>query len=71
MVEECDKAGLETSYQIQENTEAVKKIVQEKGMTVISDLDIEAFKKAGKKAYEVLNLMEAREQVFKEMAQVK
>lgn len=71
LVEECDKAGLETSYQIQKNTEAVKKIVQEKGMTVISDVDVAAFKQAGKKAYEVLNLLDAREQVFKEMAQVK
>ena len=71
LVEECDKAGLETSYQIQENTEAVKKVVQEKGMTVISDVDLEAFKKAGKKAYEVLDLLDARDQVFKEMAQVK
>lgn len=71
LVEECDKAGLETSYQIQENTEAVKKIVQQKGMTVISDVDLDAFKKAGIKAYEVLNLLEARDQVFKEMAQVK
>lgn len=71
LTEECDKAGLETSYQIQENTEAVKKIVQEKGMTVISDIDIEAFKEAGKAAYEKLDLMGAREQVFKELAEIK
>lgn len=71
LVEECDKAGLETSYQIQENTEAVKKIVQEKGMTVISDVDMEAFKEAGKAAYEKLDLMGAREQVFKELAEIK
>ena len=71
LVEECDKTGLETSYQIQKNTEAVKKIVQEKGMTVISDVDMEAFKKAGLKAYEALNLMEARDQVYKELAELK
>ncbi len=71
LVEECDKAGLETSYQIQANTKAVKKIVQEKGMTIISDVDIEAFKNAGKAAYEKLDLMEAREQVFKELAEIK
>lgn len=70
LVEECDNAGLETSYQIEKNTEAVKKIVQQKGMTVVSDLDLNAFKEAGKKAYEVLNLMEAREQVFKELAEI-
>jgi tripartite ATP-independent transporter DctP family solute receptor len=71
LVEECDNAGLETSYQIEKNTEAVKKIVQQKGMKVVSDLDLNAFKEAGKKAYEVLNLMEAREQVFKELAEIK
>ena len=71
LIEECDKAGLETSYQIQENTEAVKKIVQEKGMTVVSDVDMEAFKEAGKAAYEKLDLMGAREQVFKELAEIK
>jgi len=71
LVEECDRTGLETSYQIQKNTEAVKKIVQEKGMTVISDVDMGAFKKAGMQAYEVLNLTDARQQVFKEMEAVK
>lgn len=71
LVEECDKVGLETSYKIQENTEATKKVVQEKGMIVISDVDIEAFKKAGVDAYKALNLMGPREQVFKELAQQK
>jgi len=67
LVEECDKVGLEISYQIQQNTEATKKIVQEKGMQVITDVDLEAFKAAGVKAYEVLNLLDAREQVYKEL----
>ncbi len=71
LVEECDKVGLETSYLIQQNTEAAKKIVQEKGMQIVTDVDLPAFKEAGKKAYEVLNLLEAREQVFKEMAAIK
>lgn len=71
LVEECDKAGLETSYQIQENTEKVKQIVQEKGMTIVSDVDMDAFKEAGKAAYEKLDLMGAREQVFKELAEIK
>lgn len=71
LVEECDKTGLETSYLIEKNTEAVKKIVQEKGMQIITDVDLEAFKKAGIKAYEVLNLLEARERVLQEMASVK
>jgi tripartite ATP-independent transporter DctP family solute receptor len=70
LVEECDKTGLEISYQIQKNTEAVRKIVQEKGMTVNTDVDINAFKKAGINAYKALNLLDAREQVFKELAEL-
>ncbi|SHF29159.1 tripartite ATP-independent transporter solute receptor, DctP family [Desulfacinum infernum DSM 9756] len=71
LVEECDRAGLQTSYMIQENTEKVKQIVQQKGMTVISDVDLEAFKAAGKAAYEKLNLLEARDTIYKELAEIK
>jgi len=67
LVEECDKAGLETSYLIQENTEKVKEIVQEKGMTIVEDVDKEAFMEAGKAAYEVLGLTEVREQIYQEL----
>jgi len=71
LVEECDRTGLEISYQIQQNTEAVKKIVQKKGMTVVSDVDIKAFQEAGIEAYKKLNLLKAREQVFKDLADLK
>ncbi len=67
LVEECDKAGLETSYLIAENTAKVKETVQEEGMTVIEDIDLEAFMEAGKAAYEVLGLTEVREQLYKEL----
>ena len=71
LVEECDKAGLETSYAIQENTEKLKKIVQEKGMTIITDVDMEAFQKAGEGAYKALDLLGVREQVYEELKSVK
>ena len=66
-MEECDRAGLETSYHIQENVENVKKFVQEKGMIIHTDVDIEAFKKAGEGAYEKLNLVKVRDDIYKEL----
>ncbi|BER92980.1 C4-dicarboxylate TRAP transporter substrate-binding protein [Atrimonas thermophila] len=61
LVEECDKAGVETSLKImQELEEAFKQQAIEKGLQVITDVDKEAFMKAAEKAYEKLNLVEAR-----------
>ena len=67
LVEECDRAGLETSYLIEENTEKTKEIIREKGVTIIEDVDLEAFKKAGEAAYEVLGISEAKEKVYQEI----
>lgn len=71
LVEECNKAGLETSYLIQQNTDNVRKLVQSKGMIINKDVDKEAFKKAGEAAYKKLNLVQVREQIYKELSQVK
>lgn len=67
--EECDKAGLETSKVVVEKEEEVKKLIKEKGMTIIEtkDIDLNAFRKAGEKAYEVLKIKEVRDKVWKEM----
>ena len=67
LVEECDRAGLETSYGMEEGIPDFRKRVQEKGMTIIQDIDIEAFKEAGKAAYEVLGIADVREQIIKEL----
>ncbi|MDI3543599.1 MAG: TRAP-type transport system periplasmic protein [Candidatus Atribacteria bacterium] len=67
LVEECDRAGLETSYLIEENTEKNKEIIREKGVTIIEDVNLEAFRKAGETAYEVLGISEAREKVYQEI----
>jgi len=67
LVEECDRAGLETSYLIEENTEKTKEIIREKGVTIIEDVDLEAFRKAGEAAYEVLGISEAKEKVYQEI----
>jgi len=67
LVEECDRAGLETSYGMEEGIPDFRKRAQEKGMTIIQDIDIEAFEEAGKAAYEVLGIADVREQIIKEL----
>jgi len=67
LVEECDRAGLETSYGMEEGIPDFRKRAVEKGMTIIQDVDIEAFKEAGKAAYEVLGIADVREQIIKEL----
>ena len=68
--EECMKAGLECSLSIvNEQTVAAKQGLIDNGMTIIEpdEIDMEAFKAAGEKAYEVLNLVEVRDKVWAEM----
>jgi len=68
LVEECDKAGIETSKLIMEKLEKeVKADLIKRGMIVIEDVNIAAFKKAGEKAYEVLKIADAKNKVFKEI----
>ena len=67
LVEECDKAGLETSKRILASEKEVKKQLLAKGMVAVEDCDIAAFKKAGEKAYEALKISDAKNQVYKEM----
>ncbi|MFC3230469.1 C4-dicarboxylate TRAP transporter substrate-binding protein [Marinibaculum pumilum] len=68
LVEECRAAGQATSAVIADAVAKAKAAVQEKGMTVVEDVDMAAFRKAGEKAYEVLGLTEAKEKVQKEIA---
>jgi tripartite ATP-independent transporter DctP family solute receptor len=68
LVEECDKAGVETSKLIMEKLEKdVKADLQKRGMVVVDNVDLAAFKKAGAKAYEVLKIADAKDKVFKEI----
>jgi tripartite ATP-independent transporter DctP family solute receptor len=67
LVEECDKAGLETSKRILASELEVKKQLIARGMVAVEDVDIAAFRKAGEKAYEVLKITDAKNQVYKEM----
>jgi tripartite ATP-independent transporter DctP family solute receptor len=68
LVEECDKAGMETSKLIMEKLEKdVKKDLIKRGMIVVDNVNLPAFKKAGEKAYEVLKIADVKQEVFKEM----
>jgi tripartite ATP-independent transporter DctP family solute receptor len=68
LVEECDKAGIETSKLIMDKLEKdVKADLIKRGMIVTDNVDIAAFKKAGQKAYEVLKIADAKDKVFKEI----
>lgn len=67
LVEECDKAGAETSREIMRLEGEVKQQLKGRGMTVVEDVDLAAFRKAGEKAYEQLKLVEAKNAVHKEI----
>ena len=67
LVEECSAAGRETSQKIQDMAETIKADLQSKGMEIVTDVDVEAFKAAGDKAYEALGITEAKNAVQAEL----
>jgi tripartite ATP-independent transporter DctP family solute receptor len=67
LVEECDKAGEETSRQIFKLEAEVEQQLKGRGMTIVKDVNLAAFRKAGEKAYEVLKIQDAKATVHKEI----
>ena len=67
LVEECDKAGTETSKRIFKLEAEVEQDLKKRGMTIVENVDLAAFRKAGEKAYEVLKIKDAKDQVYKEI----
>jgi tripartite ATP-independent transporter DctP family solute receptor len=67
LVEECDKAGEATSRRIFKLEEDVERDLRKRGMTIVKDVDLAAFRKAGEKAYEVLKIQDAKQQVYREI----
>ena len=69
LVEECEKAGIETSKLIMGKLEKEVKenLTTKRGMVVVDNVDIAAFKRAGEKAYDVLKLSDAKNKVFQEI----
>ena len=68
LVEECDKAGEATSRRIFKLEAEVEADLKKRGMTIVKDVDIAAFRKAGDKAYETLKILDAKNQVHKEIS---
>ncbi|MCD1643513.1 C4-dicarboxylate TRAP transporter substrate-binding protein [Aurantimonas coralicida] len=67
LVEECRAAGQATSAEIEEATQTAKATLKERGMTIVEDVDMDAFRAAGEKAYETLGLVEAKNKVQEEI----
>lgn len=67
LVEECEKAGEETSKEIFRLEAEVEQQLKGRGMTIVEDVDLAAFRKAGDKAYEALNLTAVKTAVHKEI----
>lgn len=67
LVEECQRAGRETSERILASETAVKQQLRERGMTLVTDVDLPAFRAAGEKAYQTLNLLEDRNAIYREI----
>lgn len=67
LVEECDKAGMEVSKEMETNVQNIKADLESQGMIINDDCDIEAFKTAGEKAYEALKLSEVKAKIWEEI----
>jgi len=67
LVEECDRAGEETSRQIFKLEAEVEQQLKGRGVTIVKDVDLAAFRKAGDKAFEVLKIIDAKNAVHKEI----
>jgi tripartite ATP-independent transporter DctP family solute receptor len=69
LVEECERAGIETSKLIMDKLEKEVKadLTTKRGMIAVDNVDIAAFKKAGEKAYEVLKIADVKKKIFNEI----
>jgi tripartite ATP-independent transporter DctP family solute receptor len=67
LIEECDKAGEATSRRIFKLEDEVEASLKGRGMTIVEDVDLAAFRKAGEKAYEVLKIQDAKDAVYREI----
>jgi tripartite ATP-independent transporter DctP family solute receptor len=67
LVEECRAAGRETSERIAKMNDDIKADLKKKGMQIVSDVDLAAFREAGRKAYEALGIADAKKAIEAEM----
>jgi len=67
LVEECRAVGRQTSEKIAKMNDEIKADLQKKGMEIVTDIDLAAFREAGRKAYEVLGISDAKKAIEAEM----
>lgn len=68
LVEECRTAGQATSREIESRQQEAKARLKEAGMTIVEDVDMDAFRAAGDKAYEALGIADAKKTVQSELS---
>jgi len=68
LVEECRAAGEATSREIESRQEEAKAKLKDAGMVIVEDVDMDAFRAAGDKAYEALGIADAKATVQSELS---
>jgi tripartite ATP-independent transporter DctP family solute receptor len=67
LVEECERAGEETSKEIMRLEAEVRQQLKARGMVIVEDVNLPAFRQAGEKAYEALKLTDVKNALHKEI----
>lgn len=71
LVEENEKAGLETSRGMEQQAAQLRNEFTQKGMTIIQDVDLAAFRQAAEAAYTALNLTAVRDQIWQQLGKTR
>ncbi|TWH47270.1 C4-dicarboxylate TRAP transporter substrate-binding protein [Sporomusa sp. KB1] len=67
LIEECDKAGTETSQEMEKEVAQLKTELTQKGMIIVEDVNVVDFRRASEETYEVLQLTNIRDKLYEEM----
>ncbi|GAA6743284.1 C4-dicarboxylate TRAP transporter substrate-binding protein [Thermus antranikianii] len=62
--EECVRAGRETSQRISREEGQIRELAKQRGMTIVTDVDLSAFRKAAEVAYQRLGLKTIRDALY-------
>ena len=71
LIEENEKAGLETSRGMEQQAAQLRDEFTQKGMTIIQDVDLAAFRQAAEAAYTALNLTAVRDQIWQQLGKTR
>src|SRR5665647_305700 len=67
LMEEADRAGLETSQTMEDMIPEIKEQLIAEGMTINENPDVDAFREAGEAAYEALGLTDVKATIWSEI----